>query len=98
MPKHKPTKFESSLSPTIRKQLKEILDENKKAKTVINMTLALIAAGGILTTAVVAPGIVGELSRMRTRNRKAKYEEYREIWRRFHLLKQQGNLKFVKEK
>lgn len=97
MPKHKPIKFKTTLEPNLIKQVKEIMQENKKAKTVLNATLALIAVGGILTLGAIAPGVFGELTRMAYRKKKEKYEQYREIWQRFHSLKQKGNLEFVKE-
>jgi hypothetical protein len=97
MPKHKPIKFESTLEPRLKKRVKEIMQENKKAKTVLNATLALIAVGGALSLAATAPGFFGELTRAAYRNKKQKYEKYNEIWRRFHYLKQKGNLEFVRE-
>jgi hypothetical protein len=97
MPKHKPIKFETTLEPSLIRRVKEIIQENENAKTVLNATLALIAMGGALTLGVMAPGVFGELSRMAYRKKKEKYEQYREIWQRFYLLKQKGNLDFVKE-
>jgi hypothetical protein len=97
MPKHKPIKFETTLEPSLIKRVKEIMRENKNAKTVLNATLALMAVGGALTLGVMAPGVFGELTRMAYRRKKEKYEQYREIWQRFYLLKQKGNLDFVKE-
>lgn len=97
MPKHKPIKFETTLEASLIKQVKEIMQENKSAKTVLNATLALIAIGGILTLGTIAPGVFGELTRMAYRKKKEKYEQYREIWQRFYSLKQKGNLEFVKE-
>lgn len=97
MPKHKPIKFKSTLEPQLKKQIKEIIQENKTAKTVLNATLGLIAVGGILTLGAVAPGILGEIGKMIYRKKKEKYERYREIWRAFHKLKQKGNIEFIKE-
>lgn len=97
MPKHKPIKFEVSLEPTLKKQIKEILRENKKAKTILNATLTIIAMGGVLTVGAIAPGLMSELNRMIYRNRKNKYERYREIWKAFNKLKQKGSLEFIKE-
>lgn len=97
MPKHKPIKFEATLEPSLIKQVREIMKESEKAKTVFNATLALIAMGGALTVGVMAPGVFSELTRMAYRKKKEKYEQYREIWQRFYLLKQKGNLDFVKE-
>jgi CRISPR/Cas system-associated endoribonuclease Cas2 len=97
MPKHKPIKFETTLEPSLIRRVKEIMQENENAKTVFNATLALIAIGGVLTLGVMAPGVFGELTRMAYRRKKEKYDRYREVWQRFYLLKQKGNLDFVKE-
>ncbi len=97
MPKHKPIKFETTLEPNLRKQIKELIQENKKAKTVLNATLAIIALGGILTLGAITPGAFGELTRFLYRKKKDRYEQYRELWVRFNKLKQKGNLEFVKE-
>lgn len=97
MPRHKPIKFENSLGPTLKKQIKKIIQENKKAKTILNATLAIIAMGGILTTAAIAPGLISELNKIIYRKKKDKHERYREIWRAFNKLKQKNNLEFIKE-
>lgn len=97
MPKHKPIKFETTFEPTLKKQIKDIIKENKKAKSVLNATLGVIALGGILTLGAVTPGVLGELTKFLYRKKKDKHEQYREIWRSFNKLKQKGNLEFVKE-
>lgn len=97
MPKHKPIKFETTLEPNLVKEIKHIIQKNKKAKTVLNATLALIAMGGILTFGAITPGALGELTRFLYRKKKDKYEQYRDVWQRFHSLKQKGNLEFVRE-
>lgn len=97
MPKHKPIKFETTLEPNLRKQIKGLIQENKRAKTILNATLAIIALGGILTLGAIAPGAFGELTRFLYRKKKDKYEQYRELWVRFNKLKQKGNLEFAKE-
>ena len=97
MPRHKPIKFKVTLEPSLIKQVKEIMTENKKAKTILNATMALAAIGGILTIAPLAAGVLGEISRVIYRRRKNKYERYRQIWRSFNDLKQRGVLKFIKE-
>lgn len=96
MPKHKPIKFES-LDPSVVKQIKKIISENKTAKSVLNATLAIMAIGGIITLGVMAPGLLTEINKISRRKRKEKTEKYREIWRNFNSLKKKGNLEFVKE-
>jgi len=73
------------------------MKEHRTAKTVLNATLALAAVGGTLALTAMAPGLVGELTRVAYRKKRMKHEEYSEIWRRFNYLKQRGNLEFVKE-
>ena len=97
MPKHKPIKFQITLEPTILSRIKEIMRENKKAKTIFNATLALVAVGGILTFGPIAPGVLTGLTRFLAGKKKEKYEAYRQIWRSFNDLKKKGNLEFVKE-
>lgn len=97
MSKHKPIKFEANLEPNLKKQIKDLVKENKKAKTVLGATLAIIGLGGVLTFGIMAPGVFGELTRILYRRKRAKYDQYREIWRNFNKLKQKGNLEFVKE-
>lgn len=98
MPKHKPIKFESNIAPSLKSRIKETMKENETAKTVLNATLALAAIGGTLTLAVMAPGLLGEITRSAYRKKKNRYEKYNEIWKRFNYLKQKGNLEFIKEK
>ena len=97
MPKHKPIKFKTTLEPNLINQVKELLQENKKAKTILNATLALVAMGGVLTFGAIAPGVLTGLTRFLAGKKKERYEKYREIWRSFHYLKQKNNLEFVKE-
>lgn len=97
MPRHKPIKFITTLEPRLIKRVKEIITENKQAKSVLNATMALVAVGGILTLSVLAPGVLGEINKMLYRKKKNNYEQYRQIWRGFNSLKQKRNLEFVKE-
>ena len=98
MPKHKPIKFQSTLEPTIINQIKELIRENKKAKTIFNATLALVAMGGILTFGPIAPGVLTGLTNFLAGKKKEKYETYRQIWRSFNDLKKKGDLEFIREK
>lgn len=97
MPRHKPIKFITTLEPSLVKRVKEIITENKQAKSVLNATMALVVVGGILTLSVLAPGILGEINKMLYRKKKSNYEQYRQIWRGFNSLRQKRNLEFVKE-
>lgn len=97
MPKHKPIKFKTTIEPNLIERVKEIMTENKRAKTILNATLAMIAVGGILTVGALAPGVLGGISRVLRRKKKNNYEQYRQIWQNFNYLKQRGNLKFIKE-
>jgi|GEM_PF-705112 len=97
MPIHKPIRFETSLEPSLKKHILRIIKENPKAKTILNATLALIATGGILTFGVAFPNILGQIEKIRQRQKRKSYEEYRKLWRTFNLLKQKHNLEFIKE-
>lgn len=98
MPKHKPIKFETTLEPSIIKEVKKIIKENTKAKTILNATLAIIAVGGVLTVGALAPNLIGEITRIQKRRKKQSYDDYQKIWHSFNDLKKQKNLQFVKEK
>lgn len=97
MPKHKPIKFQATLEPSLAGQIKRLFKENRKAKTVLNATLALAAIGGVLTFGAMTPGVLTGLTHFLAGKKKEKYEAYREIWRNFYKLKQKRNLEFVKE-
>jgi DNA-binding PadR family transcriptional regulator len=97
MAKHKPIKFETTLEPTLKKQIEETIQENKKAKNAFNAVLALAAVGGVLTLGVMAPGVFGELTRFLYKRKKEKYQQYQLLWHNFNLLKKRGNLEFVRE-
>lgn len=97
MPKHKPIKFESTLEPSLKRHIINIFKENPKAKTILNATLGLIAVGGIITFGAAFPAILGEIGKIRRRQKKDSYERYQQIWRSFNNLKQQRALEFVKE-
>jgi len=58
MPKHKPIKFETTLEPSLKKYVLKIFKENPKAKSILNMTLGLIAIGGILTFGAAFPALL----------------------------------------
>jgi hypothetical protein len=98
MPKHKPIKFKSIEDENLVNKLKEIIGQNKVAKTTVNATLALMALGGILTLGIVAPGVLGVIGKIIHTNKKQKKERYRQMWVNFRRIKEKGNLKFVEEK
>lgn len=97
MPKHKPIKFEDTLEPSLKKYIKRIIQENQKVKTVLNATLGIIAMGGILTFGAVFPSILGEIGKMRQRQKKESYEQYRKIWSNFWEMKRRRALNFIRE-
>jgi hypothetical protein len=98
MPKHKPIKFESTLEPSLKKYLVGLMEEETVAKSILKATLAIIAAGGVLTFAAAVPGLAGGLGRINAGRRKASYERYRRIWRSFNELKKRQELEFVAER
>mgnify|MGYP001613370347 CR=1 FL=1 len=97
MPKHKPIKFETTLEPDLKKYVIKIMKENPKAKTIFSATLGIVAMGGILTFGAAFPNLLGEIGKMRQRQKRESYEQYRKIWNNFHSLKKCNALKFIKE-
>jgi len=97
MPKHKPIKFQTTLETNLLKELTKSVRENKKAKTALNATLGLIAFGGVLTCAVVAPNAFSVFTHMAKNRRKERYENYQQLWKNFNKLKKRGELEFVHE-
>lgn len=97
MPKHRPIKFETSLEPNLLKYVSRILKENKTAKTITNATLGLIAIGGILTFGAAFPALIGEIGKIKSRQKRESYKRYQQIWFNFQRLKKERSLEFVKE-
>ena len=97
MPKHKPIKFETTLEPSLNKFVSNIFEENPKAKTIVNATLGLIVAGGIITLGAAFPALLGEIGKTRRHRKKEKYERYQQIWNNFNKLKRQRALEFIRE-
>lgn len=97
MPRHIPIKFEKTLEPKIIKEIVKIIDSNKTAKTILNATLAIIATGGILTCAAIAPNATGTILKMIKGHKQKKREQYRQMWRCFNYLKKKRILEFVRE-
>lgn len=96
MPKHKAVKFEEIFEPNIKDRLLNIVRKGT-VKNITNLTLAMIAMGGVLTLAATAPSVMSEARKLFYRNKKFRKEEYRKIWIRFNKLKNEGHLTFVKE-
>lgn len=97
MPKHKPIKFETTLQPSLKRELVKIFKENKKAKTALNATLGIIAFGGILTLGAIAPNALSIFTNMVASEKRRRYKEYQSLWKNFHNLKKQRALEFIKE-
>lgn len=97
MSKHKPIKFETTLEPSLKKEVLKIVKENRRAKTILNVTLGLIAIGGILTIGAAFPALIGEIGKINRRRKKEKFEKYQQIWRNFNKLKKQRAIEFLKE-
>ncbi|MBI4599349.1 hypothetical protein HY732_00325 [Candidatus Uhrbacteria bacterium] len=98
MRKHKPIKFRATLEPRYRDVIKDLIRDNEQAMSVAQATLALIAAGGVLTCGVIAPGLLGGLARMRRQSAREHHEEYARMWRSFHHLRKSRALVFEGEK
>ena len=79
MPRHKPIKFEKTLEPKLAKEIVEIINNNKTAKTILNATLAIAATGGVLTCAAIAPNATGAILKMLKSHQSQKKEQYRQM-------------------
>lgn len=97
MPKHKPIKFETTLEPSLKKEVLKIVKESRQAKTILNVTLGLIAVGGILTIGAAFPALLNEIGKYKYRRKKEKFQKYQQIWKNFHNLKKQRAIEFLKE-
>ncbi|MFH1956161.1 MAG: hypothetical protein ABIJ28_00730 [Patescibacteria group bacterium] len=97
MAKHKPIKFVSTLEPNFKKYITKIMKENPNAKTAVNATLGLIALEGILTFGAAFPALLGEIGKIRSRQKREIYKEYQQYWRSFNELKKKRAIEFVKE-
>lgn len=97
MPKHRPIKFETTLEPSLKKEILKIVKENRNTKTILNVTLGLVAVGGILTFGAAFPKILGEIGKMRQRQKKEGREKYRKIWNNFNSLRNRNALEFIRE-
>lgn len=95
---HKPIKFEVTLEPSLIRQLKWIMENNKEAKTIKNAILALAAVGGILTLGAMAPNALGMIGKFLEKSKNAHKQRYRQIWNSFYRLKKQREFEFVEEK
>ena len=96
MSKHRPVKFDLDIEPSLLKQLEWIL-ENGRVKKVASIMWAIIATGGILTTAVMAPSFVGLAGRIFKERQKQKKELYKKLWRNFQNMKKGRSFEFVEE-
>ncbi|MEK7162573.1 MAG: hypothetical protein AAB730_01825 [Patescibacteria group bacterium] len=96
MPKHKPIRFRNPrISEEIKERLKAFIAKHPYAGSTAKAVIATALLGGILTTAVVAPGAVGALGKYLSARKKARNERYRKLWERFYALKKQNIFEYV---
>ncbi len=97
MRSRKPIKFEVNLDSDLAIGLKRIVD-NGRARTIKNMTLAFIGAGGILTLTSVVHGISGTFSKLFGNKKEKQKALYEKMWRNFQTMKQERSFEFVEER
>lgn len=98
MPKHQPVRFETTLEPSLKRELTKIFKERSRAKTALNATLGIIAFGGILTFGAMAPNALAIFTHAAASKKRERYKEYQKIWRNFQSLKKEAVLEFIAEK
>jgi len=97
MTRHKPIKFEPIEDQNIIKKVKSIVEENKIAKTTVNVAMAIAITGGVLTVGAIAPNFLGMVLRSNKNRKRRKQERYEKIWRSFNSLRQKQLIEFVHE-
>ncbi|OGF64153.1 hypothetical protein A2661_00195 [Candidatus Giovannonibacteria bacterium RIFCSPHIGHO2_01_FULL_45_24] len=98
MPKHKPIYFaDPKISDEIKDRVKEFVAKHPIASSTIKALFATAILGGVLTVAVVAPGIAAIAGKGLARAKKDKQERYQKLWARFHALKKRNVFECVGE-
>ena len=97
MPYHQPIKIEGLDDDSLLEKVQKILQENRKVKTATEAMILLLALGGTLSLAAIAPNVLGAISRLRRERQMRKREKYRKLWRSFYDLKKQRWVEFVRE-
>jgi len=82
----------------MKSQVEDIILNNKKAKSILNATLAIIACGGMLTLGAIAPNVFSSLTKVLYKKSQDKKKRYYEIWKRFYRLKEQNYIKLAEER
>ena len=99
MPKHRPIHFEDPALPDeMRSKVKLFIKHHPVASSAIKVVLAMAAVGGALTLAIVAPGIIGGLSKIAKASKREKRERYSRLWHSFYRLKKERMLEYVGER
>ena len=74
---HKPIKFrEPGISEYAKSKLNKFISQHSYTYSTTKVLFALALAGGILTTAVIAPGIFHAVEKRKIRQKKEKQERY----------------------
>lgn len=100
MPKHAPIYFSQYSFPAEDKnRLKKFIEKHPLVSSIGKVVLATAVLGGVLSLAIVAPGIVNLVGKSiaKNRNHKDTKERYRKLWRRFHDMKKQNVFEIEKE-
>lgn len=88
MPKHRPIYFkEPKFSEESKNKLKDFIERHPVATPATKALLATAILGGVLTLAVVAPGLTRLASQYKNSKKNNERERYRILWERFNFLK-----------
>ncbi|OGZ30069.1 MAG: hypothetical protein A2931_03765 [Candidatus Niyogibacteria bacterium RIFCSPLOWO2_01_FULL_45_48] len=98
MPKSKPLRFKSpDLPEKIKEQFKKFINDHPTTTSAAKVLFGLAVFGGVLTAAVVVPGVVSTIGRS-TNNRKVEERKrYARLWQNFYRMKKEHSLVFCKE-
>jgi virulence-associated protein VapD len=100
MSKHTPIYFRGNyFSIEDKNRLKKFTEKHPVASSIGKAILAAAIMGGVLTLAVVAPGIVNIANKIgkNKNNSEERKERYRKLWRRFNDMKKQNIFEVEKE-
>ncbi len=98
MPIHKPIKFREANAPQYAKdKLTRFISVHPHTYSAAKALLALAVLGGVISTAVAAPGIFHAVGKWRARRSAEKKERYQKLWRSFYQLKRERAIKIIGE-
>ena len=93
MPQHRTIRFkEPRLPEKIQQQIIEFTDRHPFAVSGMQVLLATIAVGGILTLSVAAPGFITAFGKYKAKRKQEQRARYQQVWANFYRLKKEHSL------